>query len=422
MKLSNLLFYKSQMPTSYLPKRKACGPMFEDPAINRLIDAHRESVEQNGYEKLVIPKSLHKIDSGILPPHDRYVADTLYKNGFHSYLCGGSVRDLVLNDTVNDFDFVTDASNEDLRNIFDNIQFHKIPSGHEFGYIDFGDEIVDICTMVNIPADYYGKIHVPDFEPDELYSSNLLFDAFQRDLKINTLYYDTTTEEMIDWFGGLYDLREGVISTPAAPYDALHCDPRIVLRALRFKARFGFDLSKELEETVRKYGQELAKEISPGAKKSNLPGFFSAGYTYTGACILLEYGLFGTFFPLLGSKVDAPEYQEYAKRAAFAIDWIYDEGAVGLPLLAMAAFLWPVVKNLKRKGVQNAEDQVLKSQRETIRLTEDETAFLLESLHIEEVYDEQIINKAIEEVFEKPTLEDALNVLRIHYWKHPFEY
>ena len=89
MKLSNLLFYKSQMPTSYLPKRKACGPMFEDPAINRLIDAHRESVEQNGYEKLVIPKSLHKIDSGILPPHDRYVADTLYKNGFHSYLCGG---------------------------------------------------------------------------------------------------------------------------------------------------------------------------------------------------------------------------------------------------------------------------------------------------------------------------------------------
>ena len=88
----------------------------------------------------------------------------------------------------------------------------------------------------------------------------------------------------------------------------------------------------------------------------------------------------------------------------------------------MAAFLWPVVKNLKRKGVQNAEEQVLKSQRETIRLTEDEAAFLLESLRVEEVYDEQIINKAIEEVFEKPTLEDALNVLRIHYWKHPFEY
>ena len=273
MKLSNLLFYKSQMPMSYLPKRKACGPMFEDPAINRLIDAHHESVEQNGYEKLVIPKALHKIDSGILPPHDRYVADTLYKNGFHSYLCGGSVRDLVLNDTVNDFDFVTDASNEDLRNVFDNIQFHKIPSGHEFGYIDFGDEIVDICTMVNIPADYHGKVHVPDFEPDNLYSSSLLFDAFQRDLKINTLYYDTTTEELIDWFGGLYDLREGVISTPAAPYDALHCDPRIVLRALRFKARFGFDLSKELEETIRKHGQELAKEISPGAKNLICPAF-----------------------------------------------------------------------------------------------------------------------------------------------------
>lgn len=419
MTLSNLLFYKSKMPTSYLPKRKVCGPMFDNPTINRMIDAHHEAVCQKGYEKLVIPKELHGIDLSVLSEHDRYVADTLNKSGFHSYLCGGTARDLVLHDKVCDFDFVTDASIEDLRRIFDNIDFHKIPSGHEFGYIDFGDEIVDICPMVNIPAAFQGQKNVPEFNAAELYSNNLLFDAFQRDLKLNTLYLDTETEELIDWFGGLYDLREGIVSTPMDPQVAFRNDSRGVLRSLRFKARFGFELAENLDNIIRTNGNELVAKVSPSAMKSNLPGFFSAGYTYTGTCILLEYGLFGSFFPLLGSLVNSKAYRDYAKRTAFAVDWIFDEGAVGLPLLTMSAFLWPVVRELEKQGVQNAEEQVLLSQQGRIRLSQEESDFLLEALHIDDARDDQHILKTVEDVFEKPTLEDALAVLRINYWKHP---
>ncbi len=419
MKLSNLLFYKSPMPTSYLPKRKACGPMFDDPVVNRLIDAHHDVVCRNGYEELIIPRELHGIDLSIMSEHDRYVADTLCRNGFRSYLCGGTPRDLVLHDTVSDFDFVTDASNEDLRRLFSNIDFHRIPSGHEFGYIDFGDEIVDVCPMVNIPAAFHGKTHVPEFDVTQLYSKNLLFDAYQRDLKLNTLYLDTDTGDLIDWFGGLYDLREGIVSTPMTPQVAIRNDSRTVLRALRFKARFGFELAEDLDDMIRTNGNELVAKVLPSAMKSNLPGFFSAGYTYTGTCLLLEYGLFGAFFPLLGSLVDSPTYREYAKRTAFAVDWIFDEGAVGLPLLTMSAFLWPVVKELKKQGVRNAEEQVLESQQERIRMTREEADFLLKALHIEDAGDSQEILKTVEDVFEKPTLEDALAVLRINYWRHP---
>ena len=418
MTLSNLLFYKSPMPTSYLPKRKVCGPMFDIPEINRLIDEHHEGVCRKGYEKLVIPKALHGIDLGVMSEHDRFVADTLNRNGFHSYLCGGTARDLVLHDTVNDFDFVTDASVEDLRRIFDNIAFHRIPSGHEFGYVDFGDEVVDICTMVNIPAAFLGKEHVPEFNPQELYSNNLLFDAYQRDFKMNTLYIDTETEELIDWFGGLYDLREGVVSSSMPAETAFGYDSRRVLRALRFKARFGFELAGDMDEMVRTEGIGIVANDSPSAMKSNLPGFFSAGYTYTGTCLLLEYGLFGAFFPLLGSLADSPAYRDYAKRTAFAVDWIFDEGAVGLPLLTMSAFLWPVVKRLKDQGVVNAEEQVLSSQQERIRLSQEESDFLLNALHVDDVRDDRHILETVEDVFEKPTLEDALAVLRINYWRH----
>ena len=420
MKHSNLLFFKSPMPTSYLPKRKVCGPMFDNPEINRLIDAHHEAVCRKGFEKLIIPRELHGIDLSIMSGHDRYVAETLNRNGFHSYLCGGTARDLVLNDTVNDFDFVTDASVEDLRKIFDNIAFHSIPSGHEFGYVDFGDEVVDICTMVNIPTAFQGKEHVPEFNAGELYSKNLLFDAYQRDLKLNTLYIDTQTEELIDWFGGLYDLREGIVSTSMAPQVVYLNDQRGVLRALRFKARYGFELAEDLENMIRINGNELVAKVSQDAMRSNLPGFFSAGYTYTGTCLLLDYGLFGAFFPLLGSLVDSPAYREYAKRTAFAVDWIFDEGAVGLPLLTMSAFLWPVVMGLRKQGVRNAEEIVLKSQQERISLSQEESVFLMGALHIDDVHDDQLILRTVEDVFEKPTLEDALALLRINYWRHSF--
>ena len=51
----------------------------------------------------------------------------------------------------------------------------------------FGDEIVDVTTFTNIPASYKGLPHVPEFDENSLYSNNLLFDAFQRDMSINML-------------------------------------------------------------------------------------------------------------------------------------------------------------------------------------------------------------------------------------------
>lgn len=58
---------------------------------------------------------------------------------------------------------------------------------HRFGYLVFGDEIVDVTTFTNIPASYKGLPHVPEFDENSLYSNNLLFDAFQRDMSINML-------------------------------------------------------------------------------------------------------------------------------------------------------------------------------------------------------------------------------------------
>ena len=149
--------------------------MFDDPGLNRMIDENYEIVRQRGYAQLTIPASLHGIRREEVSEQGRYIADRLLESGFQAYLCGGAVRDLIRRDKVNDFDFVTDATTEDLRRIFGpQMDFFKIPLGLEYGYIEFGDNVIDVGTMANIPPVFAGMPKVPSFDPEALYSTKLL--------------------------------------------------------------------------------------------------------------------------------------------------------------------------------------------------------------------------------------------------------
>ena len=130
MILSRLLYYKSDMPVSYLPRRKPNSPMFDNPELNRLIDENYDQVLREGAGRIPIPARLHTITRDSLTENAKKTADILISNGFKAYLSGGAVRDLVRGGMVNDFDFTTDATNDDLRLILPEIRFHSIPSGH----------------------------------------------------------------------------------------------------------------------------------------------------------------------------------------------------------------------------------------------------------------------------------------------------
>ena len=417
MKLTHLLYYKSDTPTSFLPAKRPPGPMFDDPGLNRMIDENYEAVRRCGYAKLTVPVELHGIRKEAVSEHGRYVADVLLSSGFHAYLCGGAVRDLIRGVMVNDFDFVTEASNKDLRRIFGpQLLFHRIPLGHEFGYIDFGDEIVDVGTMVNIPPVYAGLPKVPEFDPEALYSTELMFDGFQRDFSINAIYYDMAQENLIDFFGGIRDLREGLVRMVASEETAVRYDPRRILRALRFRARFGFSFEEGLETAIREFGQELVPRITPEMMADNLPDFFSGGFAGAGSRLLLDYGLFGIVFPAAAKLVSQPSYREYVLKTAHAVDWIFDEGAQALPLLAMAAFLWPAARKRKQEGAEDAAGEIAAQQRKVMAMTDEEAAYLRSALDIEEVHDRERIREEVIRLYEKPAITDALEILRLHYW------
>jgi tRNA nucleotidyltransferase/poly(A) polymerase len=275
--------------------------------------------------------------------------------------------------------------------------------------------------MTNIPPSYQGIQHVPDFDPKQLYSNELLFDALQRDFTINALYYDLRNGNIIDLVGGMYDLKEGILRTLVPAQNEFQYDPRTLLRAIRFKARFGFDLSDDVERAIKEQGNSLIMNISPSGVSKNLPDMFFGGYTRSSTKYLLQYNLFEFLLPDTASMYLNSFYQEYAMKVAYVVDWLYDEGCMGLPLLAMSALLWPAVEHYHKKGLcmEDAAGKVLDSQRKIMSMSDEEADFMYKALVINEINDEKSLIEHVDSIFGVPQFEDALGVLRLNYMKHP---
>ena len=417
MKLTRLKNYKSSIPVVLDRKTRKDCRIFHSEELNRMIDENIAAVRRDGYAKLAVPPRLHPIRRERISENALRVADKLLEAGYRVCLCGGAVRDLLREEEVNDFDFTTDATNEQLAALFDGIRFFTIPTGHCFSYLEFGDEVVDVATFANIPAAYKGLPHVPDFDETALYSGSLLFDAFQRDLTCNMLYYDMATGEVIDYFGGLYCLREGIIDTVIPGPVSLRMDSRRAIRAVRFAARFGFELSDALDAALRAEGPEYMRRLKPASAALELPDFYSGGYARSGTEMLLEYGMFGELFPAVRDKTENPNYILYALQTAMGADWLYEEGTWALPMIVMAALLWPAVHDAGEAGAENPAEQVFNTQRAVMDMSEKDAEYFLATLSLVGTVSRsrEEIRRDTQEIFEMPEFKEGLRMLGLHY-------
>ena len=295
--------------------------LFDNPEINRLIDENYRAVKEKGYAELRIPERLHRIPREKISAAAVDTADLLIRSGFQACLVGGSVRDLILGTKVNDFDIVTDANFEEQKKIFaGHFSSHSHQNGINYGIAVYPGEEIDLAQMRNIPAAYYGLKNIHDFNPQELFSSNLRNDSFQRDLTLNAVYYDMKTGDLIDFQGGLYALREGIIESPAEPDVHFTDDPTSAIRAMRFKARYSFRFSDGVEKVMRKNSLKYMKLLTPESILFYLNSMFGHDYSAASYEVLNDYGVFEYFFPALKDISGTEEYKRYAVNAMKILD------------------------------------------------------------------------------------------------------
>ncbi len=182
------------------------------------------------------------------------VIHKLHANGFVAMLAGGCVRDHILGVEPKDYDIVTDAEPKQVLALFRGSR--KV--GIKFGVVlvrRMGQDL-EVATF-RTDGPYSDGRH-----PDHIEFGTPEQDALRRDFTINGLFLDTTTDEIIDHVGGQADLRAGIIRTIGSAADRFSEDHLRMLRAVRFAARFDFEIEPSTLAEIEKQAHQLPL-ISP---------------------------------------------------------------------------------------------------------------------------------------------------------------
>lgn len=185
--------------------------------------------------------------------------------GFKAYFVGGCVRDMLLNIVPKDFDVVTDALPEDIKKIFKK----TIPVGEKFGIM-----IVLNNSIQTEVATFRSDCEYNDGRrPIAVTFSNEKEDSMRRDFTINGLFYDVEKGTIIDYTGGMDDIKQKVIRCIGNPYERFREDKLRILRAIRFSLRFNFAIETETWNALTMFANKI-EEVSKERIRDELTKIF----------------------------------------------------------------------------------------------------------------------------------------------------
>ena len=222
---------------------------------------------------MIVPRAGHSLSRRQVDPEALKVLYRLHQGNFTAYLVGGSVRDLLLGRKPKDFDIGTSAHPYEVKKLFRNCWI--IGRRFRLAHVRFGDKTIEVATFrkqvtVEEAAEASRGRRPPTRMPrggaerDRLVHRDNTFgtpeeDAFRRDFTINALFYDIATFSIIDYTGGLEDLRAGVIKSIGDPLVRFQEDPVRMLRAVTLAARLGFAIDKPVEDAIAARREDIAR-------------------------------------------------------------------------------------------------------------------------------------------------------------------
>ncbi len=290
------------------------------------------------------PQALGEHSRGQLRPdkiniNARKVVRRLNEGGFQAYAVGGCVRDLLLGKSPKDYDVATDAHPEEVRDLFRNARI--IGRRFRIVHVRFGRDVVEVATFraphneAETEANYSDDGRILD---DNIYGT-FDEDVHRRDFTMNALYYQPETDTLIDEVGGLADIEAGRIRLIGDPESRFREDPVRMLRAIRFRAKLGFDIEIKADESLRRLGY-LLQDIPPARLFEETLKLFMTGHGEASFHELLHHELFGWLFPDARRVLETTQAEELIRLALASTDArIRDEKPV-TPAFLYAALLW----------------------------------------------------------------------------------
>lgn len=312
-------------------------------------------------QAVIIPRAEHSISRSQISANAVKVLYRLHQAGYEACLVGGGVRDLLLGREPKDFDIATSASPEEVRQLFRNCRL--IGRRFRLAHVHFGPEIIEVATFrgnVLEGAQEGNARHQRNDDSglilrDNVYGT-LEEDAFRRDFTVNALFYNIADFTVIDYTGGMDDLRQGVLRLIGEPHARYREDPVRMLRAVRFAAKLGFTIDKASEAPIAELKQLLA-DVPAARLFEEVLKLFMGAMAVQGFELLRHYGLFAELFPQTETALAHEEQNfplTFVVQALKNTDTRLAQGKHVTPAFLYAALLWEPVRQqaqaLQAKG------------------------------------------------------------------------
>jgi putative nucleotidyltransferase with HDIG domain len=261
------------------------------------------------------------------------ICDTLQRNGHQALLVGGCVRDLLLGREPADYDVTTNASPLRVMELFP----ESIAVGAQFG-------------VVLVPRDGL-KVEVATFRSDVGYSDGrhpdgVVFsetpreDVQRRDFTINGLLMRHDTKEILDFVDGQTDLEAGVIRAIGEPDRRFAEDKLRMMRAVRFAARFEFEIEHKTFAAIRRHAGAVT-DVSAERLREELTKLLTEGAARTGFELLEKSWLLSIVLPEIAAMRGVPQPPQFHPEGDVWIHTLLMIG--GLPAGTSPTLAWGVL-------------------------------------------------------------------------------
>jgi poly(A) polymerase len=261
------------------------------------------------------------------------ICDTLRRSGYQALLVGGCVRDLLLGHEPADYDVTTDATPEQVMALFP----ESIAVGAQFGVILIPRDglKVEVATFRSDVSYSDGR------HPDRVvYSKTPQEDVQRRDFTINGLLMQHDTGEVLDFVDGQADLETKVIRAIGEPDRRFTEDKLRMMRAVRFAARFGFEIEPATFRAIRRHVSEI-HQVSPERLREELTKLLTEGAARRAFELLDETWLLQQVLPEIGAMKGVEQPPQYHPEGDV---WIHTRMMLeGLPAGTSPTLAWGVL-------------------------------------------------------------------------------
>ena len=288
------------------------------------------------HKPTVLHAKEHGIDPKLLSSNAIRVTQTLQENGFKAFVVGGAVRDLLLGIKPKDFDIATNATPEQVKRLFR--RAFIIGRRFQIVHVMFGQDLLEVTTFRGAATegalkDEHGRV-LRDNTFGEQHE-----DAVRRDFTINAMYYDPASQTVLDYHGGIADIRKKTLRIIGVPEARYREDPVRMLRVVRFAAKLQFTIDAATRAPIPVMAP-LINNVPSARVFDEMLKLLMSGHAM--ACLqqLRKEGLHHGLMPLLDVVLEQPLGEKFVTLALANTDERIQQGKTVSPGFLFASLLW----------------------------------------------------------------------------------